>query len=345
MTSSTRPSRPPGRRSRRWASLRTRPKRRAPSSTPSGSAPRCSIRPISTSVIPSVARRIGFIRLPIKEDPRGRDDDDTDDGHDRGHHPKWHNSEPGDEDADGVEDRYDTNTSRENTSMFDPLSLPGQQGIDYPLTVRLVHARVDRVGRSGPDRDDRPSTSTTRSACCRRRQARCSGTALCTLPLLLAGTYTARIRNLGSDLGDRYADVCDSRLDRAATVRARRRKKAGLERVLGPAFLMYVDRRVLLNHRVGQRERALDARRVALVDRRGDRAADVGALAADQRQRQLLIGATAAGAKGKAYRPAGCRRRPSTASGPCSSSESETTVGNRGDAAVDRVVDGEGEAS
>jgi hypothetical protein len=146
---------------------------------------------------PSVAKRIGFARLPIKEKIKnGRDDDDTDDGYDRSHHPQWHNSEPGDEDADGVPDQYDTSTGRENTSVFDPASLPGQQSADYPLaasagTLALIASiEADPTAQIAVDIYNALGVLAATSG-------PMVGTAVCTLPLPSAGSYTARVRNLG----------------------------------------------------------------------------------------------------------------------------------------------------
>jgi hypothetical protein len=146
---------------------------------------------------PSVARRLGFVRLPNKRRVKnGRDDDDTDDGYDRHHQPQWHNSEPGDEDADGVDDRYDTSSSRENTSIFDPSLLPGQQGIDYPLTASsttlalIASVEADPTAQIAVDIYNALGVLTATSG-------PMIGTAVCTVPLPAAGSYTARVRNLG----------------------------------------------------------------------------------------------------------------------------------------------------
>jgi hypothetical protein len=146
---------------------------------------------------PSVARRIGFVRLPNKEKIKnGRDDDDTDDGYDRNRNAKWHNSEPGDEDADGVPDQYDTSTGRENTSIFDPASLPGQQSVAYPLTASagtlalIASVEAEPTAQIAVDIYNALGVLSATSG-------PMVGTAVCTLPLPGAGNYTARVRNLG----------------------------------------------------------------------------------------------------------------------------------------------------
>jgi len=147
---------------------------------------------------PAIAKRIGFARLPNKEKIRNpRDDDDADDGYDASTHPGWHNAEPGDNDADGVQDQYDTPTSTDNETMGDPAPLGAGQSIDYPLTasstslaliasattdtatpqiaVEIYNALGALVGTSTP----------------------IAGGAAATLLAPAAGKYTARVRNLG----------------------------------------------------------------------------------------------------------------------------------------------------
>ena len=159
--------------------------------------------PVTNAVVldptnPSVAKRIGFVRLPIKEKIKNpRDDDDADDGEDRNHHANWHNSEPGDEDADGVPDRYDTSTSRESSTAFDPAMLPGQQSVDYPIstnasTLALIAAvEADPLSMIAVDIYNALGVLSATSG-------PLAGSALVTLPLPGAGTYTARVRNLGT---------------------------------------------------------------------------------------------------------------------------------------------------
>jgi hypothetical protein len=178
----------------------------APSMSPLGITPNKSkaqgtffytVGVTGTADNPSVAKRIGFVRLPNKEKIKnGRDDDDTDDGEDRTAHPSWHNSEPGDEDADGVPDQYDTPSSRENTSVFDPAQVPGQQGVDYPLTASastlalIASVETDPTAQIAVDIYNALGVLAATSG-------PMVGNAVVTLPLPAAGTYTARVRNLG----------------------------------------------------------------------------------------------------------------------------------------------------
>jgi hypothetical protein len=148
---------------------------------------------------PSIAKRIGFARLPVKEKiQHPRDDDDTDDGYNPALNPKWHNSEPGDQDADGVPDQYDTPTTRDNMTVGNSVSIAALQSaasavtttattlaliasatssdLTATLAVDIYNAAGTLVASSGP----------------------ALGTALATLPTPGAGTLTVRIRNLSS---------------------------------------------------------------------------------------------------------------------------------------------------
>jgi hypothetical protein len=147
---------------------------------------------------PSLAKRIGFARLPIKEKIKNpRDDDDADDGEDRTRHANWHNSEPGDEDADGVPDQYDTSTSRESWNAFDPAMLPGQQSVDYPVSTNastlalIASVEADPLSMIAIDIYNGLGVLSATSG-------PLTGTAVVTLPMPGAGTYTARVRNLGT---------------------------------------------------------------------------------------------------------------------------------------------------
>jgi hypothetical protein len=149
------------------------------------------------SLSPSIARRIGFVRLPNKEKIKnGRDDDDSDDGYDRTRQPSWHNSEVGDEDADGVPDQYDMSTSRDTMTRGDAAPLAGQQTVDYPIssstgTLALIAAvEADPTAQIAVDIYNALGTLTATSG-------PMVGAAVCTLPLPSAGAYTARVRNLG----------------------------------------------------------------------------------------------------------------------------------------------------
>jgi len=85
---------------------------------------------------PSYAKRVGFVRLGIPEKIKNpRDDDDADDGMDKTHHPGWHSSEPGDDDADGVPDEHDTPTNRENMTAYDPAPAAPMSATEYQVAT------------------------------------------------------------------------------------------------------------------------------------------------------------------------------------------------------------------
>ena len=145
----------------------------------------------------AIAKRIGFARLPVKEKIKNpRDDDDTDDGFDRTRDPRWHNSEVGDDDADGVEDKYDTPSNKENTSRADMAPITAINTASFSMTttatslamiaavepddltatmaVDVYNAIGTLVGTSGP----------------------MIGVAAVTIPSPGAGTFTVKVRNL-----------------------------------------------------------------------------------------------------------------------------------------------------
>ena len=147
--------------------------------------------------INSFAKRLGHIRLPMKDKAKfPRDDDDADDGFDRRRNPKWHNSEPGDEDADAVPDQYDTPSTRDNMTSPNPATIAAGQSAAFPVvtaatTLAIIAAVVpDKptaivavdvynavgtlVGTSGP----------------------VVGIATATVPTPGAGTFIVRVRNL-----------------------------------------------------------------------------------------------------------------------------------------------------
>jgi len=145
-----------------------------------------------------IAKRIGFARLPVKERIKNpRDDDDADDGRDRYTHPGWHNSEPGDDDADGVPDQYDSSSSSDGMRIDEPATVPIGQSADYPAStsattlallasvtadptatfaVDVYNALGALVGTSGP----------------------LVGVGLATVPTPAVGTYTVKVRNVGA---------------------------------------------------------------------------------------------------------------------------------------------------
>ena len=147
--------------------------------------------------INSFAKRLGHIRLPMKDKAKfPRDDDDADDGFDRRRNLQWHNSEPGDDDADAVPDRYDTPSTRDNMTSPNPATIAAGQSAAFPVVtaattlaiiaavvpdkptaivaVDVYNAAGTLVGTSGP----------------------VVGIATATVPAPGAGTFTARVRNL-----------------------------------------------------------------------------------------------------------------------------------------------------
>jgi len=74
---------------------------------------------------PSMAKRVGFVRLGVPEKINNpRDDDDADDGMDKTGHPTWRTSEAGDDDADGVPDEYDMPNNHEDMARYDAMPSP-----------------------------------------------------------------------------------------------------------------------------------------------------------------------------------------------------------------------------
>jgi hypothetical protein len=149
--------------------------------------------------INSFAKRLGHIRLPMKDKAKfPRDDDDADDGFDRHRNPKWHNSEPGDDDADAVPNAYDTATARENMTLRDPAPLAAGQTASFQVATKATSVAIiasvlsDKltaivaidvynsigtlVGTSGP----------------------VAGLATVTVPAPGAGAVTVRVRNMSA---------------------------------------------------------------------------------------------------------------------------------------------------
>jgi len=147
---------------------------------------------------PSIAKRLGFVRLPNKEQIKnGRDDDDTDDGFDRNRDARWHNAEPGDEDADGVPDQYDMNTSTDNMTIADPVVVPVGQSGDYPTatsatTLALIAAVTPDIATATIAVDVYNSLGTLVGT-----SGPIVGVGVATIPTPGAGNYKVRVRNLG----------------------------------------------------------------------------------------------------------------------------------------------------
>ena len=146
---------------------------------------------------PSMAKRVGFVRLGIPERIQNpRDDEDEDDGLDTTLHPTWHIPESGDDDGDGVPDEYDSPTSRENMTAYAAMPAAALSATDFSATTTastlaiVATAQADNVtatiavdvynglgvlvGSSGP----------------------LPGLATATVPAPGAGTFTVRVRNL-----------------------------------------------------------------------------------------------------------------------------------------------------
>jgi streptogramin lyase len=146
---------------------------------------------------PSFANRVGFVRMPIKERiQRPRDDDDADDGYDRNTHPGWHNSEPGDDDADGISDRFDMPTSREDTTTADAAPVAAGQSVGYPMTASagtlalIASIEADPTAQIAVDIYNALGTLSATSG-------PLVGAAVATIAAPASGNYTVRVRNIG----------------------------------------------------------------------------------------------------------------------------------------------------
>jgi hypothetical protein len=146
----------------------------------------------------SDAKRVGHARLPIKEKiKRPRDDDDADDGFDTAQCPAFHNAEPGDFDADGVPDQFDTPSSRDSMTMGDPAPLTAGQSVDYPLTASATSlALIASATADSPTAQIAVEIYNSVGALV-ATSAPMPGGAVATLLTPAAGQYTARVRNLG----------------------------------------------------------------------------------------------------------------------------------------------------
>lgn len=146
----------------------------------------------------SAAKRVGFARLPIKEKiKRPRDDDDADDGFDTTRCPAFHNAEPGDFDADGVPDAYDTPSSHDNMTMGDPAPIGAGQSVSYPVTasptsLALIASAVADSATAQIAVEIYNSLGALIAT-----STPIPGGAAATLLKPAAGQYTVRVRNLG----------------------------------------------------------------------------------------------------------------------------------------------------
>jgi hypothetical protein len=151
---------------------------------------------------PSMAKRVGFVRLGVPDREKfdkPRDDDDADDGMDRTTHPTWHVSAVGDDDADGVPDEYDTPNSRENMSAYVPEQVaPMTPSSGYAVSTTtttlalLATAQGDSLTSTiAVDVYNSLGTLVTTSG-------PLLGVATVTLPSPGAGNFTVKVRNLGA---------------------------------------------------------------------------------------------------------------------------------------------------
>jgi hypothetical protein len=152
-----------------------------------------------TGDLNSIARRIGHIRLPNKErDKFPRDDDDTDDGFNAAQCPGFHLTEPGDNDADGVPDQFDTATSKDNMTGYDPAALtqttPASYTVATTATSLALIASVQADNPLGTIAADVYNAAGVLVA----TSGPMAGLAAVTLPTPGAGTFTVKVRNLGA---------------------------------------------------------------------------------------------------------------------------------------------------
>jgi len=145
--------------------------------------------------------RVGFVRLPVKERIRNpRDDDDRDDGcacEDHWH--DWHDhANAGDDDDDGISNKYDDPSARENVAAGDPAPLAvgataDQSMVASPTTLALIAiAEADNpLAQIGIDIYNPAGLLVARSV-------PALGIAVAQVLLPPAGTYTWRVRNYGA---------------------------------------------------------------------------------------------------------------------------------------------------
>ena len=144
--------------------------------------------------------RLGFARLPNKgKIKHGRDDEDCDDGEDAAKHPGWHDhsSHPDDADDDGVDSRYDSPTSREDSETGETAALGAGQIVEYPLTASATTlaliatvAADDPLAQMGIEIYNQLGALVASGASV-------GGLAAATVPAPAAGTYKVRVKNYG----------------------------------------------------------------------------------------------------------------------------------------------------
>ena len=145
----------------------------------------------------AIARRVGFARLPNKERLKAaRDDDDADDGVNAAACPGFHAAEPDDDDADGVPNKWDTATARENMTGYDPAPMPAMTSTDYPVStaatsLALIATAQADVATATLAIDVYNSIGTLMGT-----SGPMIGTAAVIIPSPGAGNFTVRVRNL-----------------------------------------------------------------------------------------------------------------------------------------------------
>jgi len=144
--------------------------------------------------------RVGFARLPHRAKIKhGRDDDDCDEGENAATHPGWHDhtAHPDDPDDDGVDSKYDTPTSREDSQTGDTTALGAGQMAEYPITATSTSlALIVSVIA-----DDTLAQMTVeiynQLGALVASGVSVGGVAAATLPTPAAGGYTVRVKNYG----------------------------------------------------------------------------------------------------------------------------------------------------
>jgi hypothetical protein len=149
--------------------------------------------------------RVGFVRLPMpKKVKHPRDDDDPEDGNDHSHHQAgWHTHQAGDDDGatdddddDGVGAQFDLPTAHEDVMVGEPVALNAGQAADYTIIAPAsTMAVIASVVADNPASLIEVDILNPLGVVVATSQA-LPGTAVATLALPSAGTYTARVRNL-----------------------------------------------------------------------------------------------------------------------------------------------------
>jgi len=148
----------------------------------------------------SDAVRIGFARRPHREKLKnGRDDDDCDDGEDAMMHPGWHDhSRVDDADDDGVDSKYDSKVSREDSQTGDATVLSAGQVAEYPVaasstTLALIAnvTAVDPLAQLGVEIYNALGALVASGTSV-------GGIAVATVSAPAAGAYNVRVKNYGA---------------------------------------------------------------------------------------------------------------------------------------------------